>query len=124
MLAVVLLSNMSATTMIALSITMEAVFSVSMKIAVLGRVEKMPNEKLIYASAARRAILKADPSLAYVIDEVKGVDVVEVVRCKDCEHYKQNPWSKEENMMCMCWCDWIATDPDDFCSQGERREGE
>lgn len=39
----------------------------------------MENEKLIYASAARRAILKADPSLAYVIDEVKGVDAVEVV---------------------------------------------
>ena len=51
-------------------------------------------------------------------------DVVEVVRCKDCKHYKQNPWSKEENMMCMCWCDWLATDPDDFCSYGERREGE
>ena len=48
-----------------------------------------------------------------------GVEIP--VRCKECEYYKQNPWSKEENMMCMCWCDWLATDPDDFCSNGERR---
>ena len=42
----------------------------------------MPNEKLIYASAARRAILKADPSLAYVIDDIKAADAVEVVHAE------------------------------------------
>ena len=35
----------------------------------------MANEKLIYASAARRAILKADPRLAYVIDSMPEADV-------------------------------------------------
>ncbi len=35
----------------------------------------MVTEKLIYASAARKAILKADPKLAYVIDSVPAVDV-------------------------------------------------
>ena len=76
----------------------------------------MANEKLIYASAARRAVLKADPSLAYVIDEVKAVDAVEVVRCKDCKH-----WT-------MGYCNNFAyydyeptTNEDDFCSYGERR---
>ena len=59
---------------------------------------------------------------AKAIKSSPTVDAVPVVRCKDCKHYKQNPWSKEENMMCMCWCDWLATDPDDFCSYGERRE--
>ena len=39
----------------------------------------MANEKLIYASAARKAILKADPKLAHCIDSVPGVDAVEVV---------------------------------------------
>ncbi|MBQ8359773.1 MAG: hypothetical protein IJX37_07695 [Oscillospiraceae bacterium] len=34
----------------------------------------MANEKLIYASAARKAILKADPKLAYCIDSIPGVD--------------------------------------------------
>jgi hypothetical protein len=35
--------------------------------------------KLIYASDARRAILKEDPKLAYCIDNIPGVDAVEVV---------------------------------------------
>ena len=36
-------------------------------------------EKLIYASSARKAILKADPKLAYCIDDIPGVDAKEVV---------------------------------------------
>ncbi len=36
-------------------------------------------EKLIYASAARKAILDADPKLAYCIDSIPWVDAVEVV---------------------------------------------
>ena len=35
--------------------------------------------KLIRAADARKAILKADPKLAYCIDNVKAVDAVEVV---------------------------------------------
>lgn len=51
-----------------------------------------------------------------------NADFVEVVRCKDCRHYKQNPYSPDEDMMCMYWCDWLPTDPDDFCSCGERKD--
>ena len=50
----------------------------------------MENEKLIYASAARKAILKADPKLAYLIDNIKGVDAVEVVHGR---------WVKKETMI-------------------------
>ena len=39
----------------------------------------MEKEKLIYASEARKAILDADPKLAYCIDNIKAVDAVEVV---------------------------------------------
>ena len=39
----------------------------------------MANDKLIYASDARKAILKADPKLAYCIDSIPGVDAVPVV---------------------------------------------
>ena len=39
----------------------------------------MKRDKLIYASAARKAILEADPKLAYCIDNIPGVDAVEVV---------------------------------------------
>ena len=38
----------------------------------------MAKDKLIYASEARKAILKADPKLAYCIDSIPGVDAVEV----------------------------------------------
>ena len=36
------------------------------------------DKKLIYASAARRAVLKADPKLAYCIDNIEPVEVEEV----------------------------------------------
>ena len=47
---------------------------------------------------------------------------VEVVRCKDCKHYKKDSF----------WCcmnsedrgEWFNWYEDDFCSYGERREGE
>lgn len=38
----------------------------------------MATEKLIRASDARAAILRADPKLAYCIDNIKGVDAVEL----------------------------------------------
>ena len=39
----------------------------------------MATEKLIRASDARSAVLKADPKLVYCIDNIKAVDAVEVV---------------------------------------------
>jgi hypothetical protein len=54
--------------------------------------------------------------------QIPAADVVEVVRCKDCEHYKQNPWNKETDMLCQCYSDWHSTEPNDFCSYGERKE--
>ena len=53
-----------------------------------------------------------------------SADVVSVVRCKDCKNYRQNPYSGEDDAWCMCWSDWIPTDPDDFCSYGELRSDE
>ena len=54
-----------------------------------------------------------------VIETAPTVDAVEVVRCKDCKH-----WT-------MGYCNHFAyydyeptTNEDDFCSYGERREGE
>lgn len=78
----------------------------------------MANDKLIYASAARKAILKAEPKLAYCIDSIPGVDAVEVVRCKDCKQF----YATKHCYMCHWW-NMVVRD-DDFCSYGERREGE
>ena len=49
---------------------------------------------------------------------------LEIVRCKDCRDYKQNPYSEGNEKMCMCWGDWIPTEPDDFCSYAERKNDE
>ena len=41
------------------------------------------------------------------------VEYVPVVRCKDCKHYQKNTCPKRA---------WAYTKPDDFCSDGEKRE--
>ena len=50
----------------------------------------------------------------------------EVVRCKDCKHYKPQFQGVHRNCKtpyCMR-CTAVKVSPDDFCSYGERREGE
>lgn len=50
------------------------------------------------------------------LDEAPSADVVEVVRCKDCKYYEDvTPYG-----CCGAW-DAKAVDPDDFCSDAERR---
>ena len=83
----------------------------------------MASEKLIRASDARRAILNADPRLAYLIDNIRGVDAVEVVRCKDCVNYCGFEHCKNG----ICDVDSIskrAVYPNDFCSYGERKDND
>ena len=50
------------------------------------------------------------PSIPKII---RGTDIVQVVRCKDCEYFNIRHW-----------CNLNETDfnPDDYCSYGERRE--
>ena len=61
------------------------------------------------------------------IKDAPTVDAVEVVRCKDCKHYNKREircdhpcldWEVE------CYDHWLDVALDDFCSYGERREGE
>ena len=75
----------------------------------------MANDKLIYASAARKAILKADPKLAYCIDDIKGVDAVEVVPCDECN---KSGWCIIEEQLVTARAKYR------YCCLGERREGE
>ena len=85
----------------------------------------MANEKLIRASDARRAILKEDPKLAYCIDEIPGVDAVEVVRCKDCKQSRPTQWYSALLKCCHkshCNSQVAYEVPQNhFCSYGERR---
>lgn len=69
-----------------------------------------------------------DDTLDY-IDSAPAADVAPVVRCKDCKYYCQE---KINGVICRhpaldfdteCFDHWINTNPDDFCSQGKRKEG-
>jgi hypothetical protein len=67
------------------------------------------------------------------LEDASDVDVVEVVRCKDCKHWIPYDWMfseiwqsrnmadyPEEEIGCDC-CD-MAMKANDFCSRPERRE--
>ena len=60
------------------------------------------------------------------VDEQPTVDAAEVVRCRDCKHYKPQKksahWENRAN-----YCNrvvTIKTHPDDFCSYGEQKDGD
>ena len=70
------------------------------------------------------------------INKIPAADVVEIVRCKDCKHYKDAPWYAKPEIgtkICRspnldydteCGDLWMWMNPDDFCSYGERREAD
>jgi ribosomal protein L32 len=55
------------------------------------------------------------------IDDAPAVDAVEVVRCKDCKHFIQAEHGCN-HFGYYSHTPWV--DEVDFCSYGERREGE
>ena len=72
----------------------------------------------------------SDGAYGYVdakqISEAHTIDAVEVVRCKDCKHYrpqkKSAHWENRAN-----YCNRIVTikvQPYDFCSYGEQKDGD
>lgn len=59
-----------------------------------------------------------------VLEEQPTIDVVPVVRCKDCKHNYSKKHNKSYNHEDIV-CDYFETDglnDDDFCSYGERSE--
>ena len=70
-----------------------------------------------------RDVLPADycagwNGMVRLLEKAPTVDAVEVVRCRDCKHYKPDEYK--------CGCDFAGGLPyvkaDDFCSYGERRD--
>ena len=58
------------------------------------------------------------------IDFVDKSNFVEVVRCKDCKHCRNSVYPFIDHTLRECKVWKSATREDDFCSYGERREGE
>ena len=85
-------------------------------------------KRLIDANALAKALESENIRIAVdkgkmfrLIDNAPTVDAVEVVRCKDCEHYVDGPYDNGD-MMCDNWGEWIFPHEDDFCSYGERKD--
>lgn len=57
-------------------------------------------------------------SLMMEIDEQPTVDAVPVVRCVDCDYFKL------VDGMGICGCNDDLWQPNDFCSYGERKDGD
>ena len=55
-----------------------------------------------------------------IAEAMPTIDAVEVVRCKECKHWDKEPDEREG--CCFGIADGgMLTDPDEFCSRGERR---
>lgn len=57
------------------------------------------------------------------IEQAPTVDAVPVVRCKDCKHWKFAQHINDNLCHRFDENPWIPTEPNDFCSYGERKEG-
>jgi hypothetical protein len=78
-------------------------------------------EKLIELVNAARDIRTGQDLAERIADHLIANDVVPVVRCEDCEHYRKNQYDANGDMWCNYWADWLPTEPNDFCSYGERK---
>lgn len=67
--------------------------------------------------------IKSLDELIERIHKAPTLDAVEVVRCKDCKHYKPHNRSAKWHCKALYCCriTVMKTNPDDFCSYGERR---
>jgi len=51
-------------------------------------------------------------------DELEDVERVEVVKCRDCKNVQHDTIFREY------WCQGREVDPDGYCSDGERKDGD
>lgn len=77
------------------------------------------------ALKALRQVSAPTPDESYIvekcIEKINRLPKMEVVRCKDCK-YRYTPNSPTGKPFCTQYFEMPAKD-DDFCSYGERREG-
>ena len=58
-----------------------------------------------------------------ILADVPNADVVEVVRCKDCEHHETFLFD-DSKVLCWVHDTDIVVSPTDYCSYGERKDNE
>ena len=86
-------------------------------------------ESVPYIRSQWAMAVKIKDNFLKAITEASTVDSVEVVRCKDCKHWKPSgsmAGNREDALQPIGGCEWAncCRKEMDFCSYGERREGE
>ena len=68
----------------------------------------------------------SEQDVVNMLESAPTVDAVEIVRCRNCKHYKPQKksahWENRAN-----YCNRVVTikvQPDDFCSYGKRKDDE
>ena len=60
-----------------------------------------------------------------LIEAAKTVDAVPVVRCRGCKHCEEATDHEGRGFFCAIWGrGWHRVQPGDFCSYGERKDGD
>ena len=78
-----------------------------------------------WVSEACMAPVKRVSRLSEKLQKVPAADVAPVVRCRGCKHCKEATDHEERGFFCAIWGrGWHRVQPDDFCSYGERKDGE
>lgn len=91
-------------------------------------VKKLLWERISLATFMRRGVPNAMKSLSLIsekLEEIPAADVRPVVYCRECRFWGGRN-GKNECSLITSLADpriWLKTQPDDFCSSGERREG-
>lgn len=55
------------------------------------------------------------------INKAETIDATPVIRCEGCKHWSEKGHGYREPWECSHWC--AETEPNDYCSFGERRDG-
>ena len=55
-----------------------------------------------------------------VVSQIKQLEGVDIVRCKECKHFKKNDSILRGKWWCDLWADTI--EDDGYCSYGERED--
>ena len=69
---------------------------------------RLPNDEILH--------YKSDDGVTVIVERT------ELVRCKDCKHYSHDVDANEGEWDC-CRVYGMFVDPNDFCSEGERKDG-
>lgn len=87
-------------------------------------VDEAKRRIIAFATGLHSEVLPVDTVMMLLI-QVPTVDAVEVVRCRDCKHWDSETWfCDNHSTFGHHGLEWNMFSEDDFCSYGERKDGD